>query len=215
MTKDHGYVFEVDPHDPARQPRPASRSRRSAATPTRRVVDRPRRGHLYLTEDAAGPNGLLYRWTPPHGFRHGRGKLRTLADDAGSLQAFKCFDSGGTFVDDLSRATKTGTVYGVDWVDGAGPRRQDQSSASSSPTARSPAAASSRACGGATAAPTSSRSFARNEDGSAAQHDGQVWFYDPARDTIELKLLFAYTPTRTRTATPTAPTTSPSPPTAG
>ncbi|MGH2839744.1 MAG: alkaline phosphatase PhoX, partial [Solirubrobacteraceae bacterium] len=30
--------------------------------------------------------------------------------------------------------------------------------------------------------------------GSAAQHDGQVWFLDPDRDTIELKLWFAYTP---------------------
>ena len=37
-------------------------------------------------------------------------------------------------------------------------------------------------------------SYARTEDGSAAQHDGQVWFLDPARDTIELKLHFAYTP---------------------
>jgi secreted PhoX family phosphatase len=37
-------------------------------------------------------------------------------------------------------------------------------------------------------------SFARNSDGSAAQHDGQVWFIDPDEDTIELKLHFAYTP---------------------
>ncbi|WP_316311628.1 alkaline phosphatase PhoX, partial [Clavibacter michiganensis] len=81
------------------------------------VVIDPKRGHAYLTEDASNPNGLLFRWTPPEHFRHGRGKLRTLADDAGTLQAFKCFDSGGQFVDDLSRATKIGTVYGVDWVD--------------------------------------------------------------------------------------------------
>lgn len=37
-------------------------------------------------------------------------------------------------------------------------------------------------------------SFARTGDGSAAQHDGQVWFLDPDRNTIELKLWFAYTP---------------------
>ena len=37
-------------------------------------------------------------------------------------------------------------------------------------------------------------SFARTSDGSAAQHDGQVWFLDPGEDTIELKLHFAYTP---------------------
>ena len=29
---------------------------------------------------------------------------------------------------------------------------------------------------------------------SAAQHDGQVWFLDPHRDTITLVLQFAYTP---------------------
>ena len=46
------------------------------------VVIDPKRGHAYLTEDASGPNGLLYRWVPPHGFTHGRGKLRTLADEA-------------------------------------------------------------------------------------------------------------------------------------
>jgi hypothetical protein len=37
-------------------------------------------------------------------------------------------------------------------------------------------------------------SFARFTDGSAAQHDGQVWFLDPKRGTLELKLHFAYTP---------------------
>jgi sporulation related protein len=37
-------------------------------------------------------------------------------------------------------------------------------------------------------------SFARLTDGSAAQHDGQIWFLDPLSGTIELKLHFAYTP---------------------
>lgn len=38
-------------------------------------------------------------------------------------------------------------------------------------------------------------SFARFSDGSAVQHDGQIWFLDSLEDTIELKLHFAYTPT--------------------
>ena len=37
-------------------------------------------------------------------------------------------------------------------------------------------------------------SYARTSDGSVGQHDGQVWFLDPDRHTIELKLWFAYTP---------------------
>jgi hypothetical protein len=39
----------------------------------------PYRHAIYLTEDASGPNGLYYRWVPPHGFRGGKGALRALA----------------------------------------------------------------------------------------------------------------------------------------
>ncbi|MBZ6471827.1 alkaline phosphatase PhoX [Streptomyces griseocarneus] len=186
MTKDHGYVFEVDPHDRRanRAPKPVKALGRYAHEAV--VVD-PGRGHLYLTEDAAGPNGLFYRWTPPHGFRHGRGRLRTLAADAGVLQAFKCFDSGGRFVDDLSRATRVGTVYGVDWVDV--PDRD----------ARSVPVRKQFAAGAVTRARKLEgmwwgdggvyvvASFARDE--SPVQHDGQVWFYDPRRRTLTLKVL--------------------------
>ncbi|MFJ8196242.1 alkaline phosphatase PhoX [Streptomyces sp. NPDC096152] len=191
MTKDHGYVFEVDPQDRRanRDPRPVKALGRYAHEAV--VVD-PKRGHLYLTEDASGPNGLLYRWTPPEGFRHGRGMLRTLADDAGRLQAFKCFDSGGKFVDDLSRATKTGTVYGVDWVDV--PDRD----AKTVPTRKQFTDGQiTRARklegmwwgdGGAYIV----SSFARAE--SPVQHDGQVWFYDPKRRTLTLKVLFGVNP---------------------
>ncbi|WP_229859323.1 alkaline phosphatase PhoX, partial [Streptomyces anandii] len=61
MTKDHGYVFEVDPEDRRanRNPQPVKAFGRYAHEAV--VID-PRRGHAYLTEDASGPNGLLYRW---------------------------------------------------------------------------------------------------------------------------------------------------------
>ncbi|MGP8302637.1 alkaline phosphatase PhoX [Streptomyces inhibens] len=186
MTKDHGYVFEVDPHDPkaCRDPKPVKALGRYAHEAV--VVD-PKRGHLFLTEDAATPNGLFYRWTPPHGFRHGRGQLRTLADDAGVLEAFKCFDSGGRFVDDLSRATKAGTVYGVDWVEV--PDR-DARTVSVRKQFKDGEVTRARkleglwwADGGAYVV----SSFARAE--SPVQHDGQVWFYDPRRRTLTLKVL--------------------------
>ncbi|MFD9486577.1 alkaline phosphatase PhoX [Streptomyces sp. NPDC059991] len=186
MTKDHGYVFEVDPYDRRanRAPKPLKALGRYAHEAV--VVD-PRRGHLFLTEDAAGPNGLLYRWTPPHGFKHGRGKLRTLADDAGVLQATKCFDAGGRFVDDLSRATKTGTVYGVDWVD-----VPDRDARTTSVRKQFTGQDVTRARklegmwwgdGGVYIV----SSYAREE--SPVQHDGQVWFYDPRRRTLTLKVL--------------------------
>ncbi|RPF39908.1 hypothetical protein EDD96_3658 [Streptomyces sp. Ag109_G2-6] len=187
MTKDHGYVFEVDPHDRRanRDPRPVKAFGRYAHEAV--VID-PRQGHAYLTEDASGPNGLLYRWTPPQGFRHGRGRLRTLADGAGVLTAAKCFDKAGQFVDDLSRATKTGTVYGVDWVEVT-----DRDARSLSVRKQFAAGAVTRARklegmwwadGGAYFV----SSYAREESPGAA-HDGQVWFYDPKRRTIRLVVL--------------------------
>ncbi|MCB5179944.1 alkaline phosphatase PhoX [Streptomyces antimicrobicus] len=188
MTKDHGYVFEVDPHDRRANldPRPVKAFGRYEHEAV--VID-PHRGHAYLTEDASGPNGLLYRWTPPRGFEHGRGKLRTLADDAGVLQAAKCFDKYGRFVDDLSRATKIGTVYGVDWVDV--PDRD----ARTVPTRQQfPQGTITRgrklegmwwADGGAYVV----SSFAR-EESPGTPHDGAVWFYDPKRRTLRLTVLF-------------------------
>jgi uncharacterized protein len=186
MTKDHGYVFEVDPHDRRanRHPRPVKALGRYAHEAV--VVD-PKRGHLYLTEDAAGPNGLLYRWTPPHGFHHGRGRLATLDDNAGVLQAFRCFDSGGRFVDDLSRATRIGTVYGVDWTDV--PDRDARTTSVRKQFAEGQVTRARKLEGmwwadGGTYVVSS---FAREE--SPVQHDGAVWFYDPARRTLTLKVL--------------------------
>ncbi|KUF13798.1 alkaline phosphatase PhoX [Streptomyces silvensis] len=186
MTKDHGYVFEVDPYDRRanRDPKPLKALGRYAHEAV--VVD-PKRGHLYLTEDASGPNGLLYRWTPPHGFRHGRGRLRALADDAGVLKALKCYDSGGRYVDDLARAKKIGTVYGVDWVE-----VEDRD-------ARTVPVRKQFGPGDVTRARKLEgmwwgdggtyivSSYARDE--SPEQHDGQVWFYHPGRRTLTLKVL--------------------------
>lgn len=193
MTKDHGYVFEVDPHDRRanRNPQPVKALGRFDHEAV--VVD-SRRGHLYLTEDDSAPNGLFYRWVPPHGFRHGRGRLRTLADDAGTLQAMRCFDSGGTFVPDLSATIETGTVYGVDWVDV--PDRDAQSTPVREQfTDRQVTRARKLegmwwGDGGAYFV----SSFARTSDGSARPHDGQVWFYDPRHRTVTLKVRFGVNP---------------------
>lgn len=191
MTKDHGYVFEVDPCDRRanRAPKPLKFFGRYAHEAV--VID-PKRGHAYLTEDAAGPNGLLYRWVPPQGFHYGQGTFRTLADDAGVLQAFKCFDSGGKFVDDLSRATKIGTVYGVDWID-----VPDRDAKATPVRKQFTDGHVTRARklegmwwgdGGAYIV----SSYAREE--SPVQHDGQVWFYDPKRRTLTLKVLLGVNP---------------------
>ena len=188
----HGYVFEVDPFDQEanRNPAPIKALGRYAHEAV--VVDQ-QDGRLYLTEDAGNPNGLLYRWTAPPGLKLRKGVLTTLGDTDGTLEAMRALD-GGTHVPDLSVATDIGTIYSVEWV--AVPDRD----ATSTPTRRQ-----------AYARPiTRSRklegmwwgdggayfvaSFARTTDGSAAEHDGQVWFLDPKRQTITLTLRFAYTP---------------------
>ncbi|POX64467.1 Tat pathway signal sequence domain protein [Streptomyces sp. Ru62] len=187
MTKDHGYVFEVDPYHPGANlhPEPIKALGRFAHEAV--VID-PKRGHAYLTEDARRPNGLLYRWTPPAGFRHGRGRLRALADDAGVLEAFKVFDNRGKHVDDLSRATEVGTVYGVDWV-----RVPDRDARTVPIRQQFTDTEVTRARklegmwwgdGGFYFV----SSYARSE--SPVPHDGQVWFYNPARRTIILKVMF-------------------------
>jgi secreted PhoX family phosphatase len=192
MTKDHGYVFEVDPQDRRRNknPKPVKALGRYAHEAV--VVD-PRRGRLYLTEDASGPNGLLYRWTPPQGFEHGHGQLATLADDAGALQAFKCFDSGGKFVDDLSRATRIGTVYGVDWVDvpdrDAGTVSVRKQFTDGQVTRARKLEGMWWGDGGVYVV----SSYARAESPGQA-HDGAVWFYDPGRRTLTLKVLIGVNP---------------------
>ncbi len=196
MTKDHGYVFEVDPGDRRANKNPKPLKFFGRYDHEAVVID-PKRGHAYLTEDAASPNGLLFRWTPPKGFEYGRGKFRALADDAGVLQAPKCYDSGGKFVDDLSRATRIGTVYGVDWIDV--PDRDAKTVAVRKQFAEGEITRARKlegmwwGDGGAYIV----SSYARAE--SPVQHDGQVWFYDPKRRTLTLKVLLGVNPD------PTAP----------
>ncbi|MFJ7042719.1 Tat pathway signal sequence domain protein [Streptomyces sp. JV178] len=190
MTKDHGYVFEVDPCDRRanRDPKPLKFFGRYDHEAV--VID-PKRGHAYLTEDAAGPNGLFYRWTPPKGFSYGPRRFRALADDAGVLQAPKCYDSGGRFVDDLSRATRIGTVYGVDWVDV--PDRDARTVAVRKQFDEITRARKLEGMWWGDGGAYIVSSYARAESPGAA-HDGQVWFYDPKRRTLTLKVLLGVNP---------------------
>ncbi|MEG3631248.1 alkaline phosphatase PhoX [Streptomyces poriticola] len=193
MTKDHGYVFEVDPCDRRanRDPEPLKFFGRFEHEAV--VID-PRRGHAYLTEDADEPNGLFYRWTPPRHFAYGHRSLRGLADDAGVLQAPRCFDSGGRYVDDLSRATRTGTVYGVDWIDV--PDRDARTVAIREQFGPGEVTRARKlegmwwGDGGAYLV----SSYAREDDSPGRPHDGQVWFYDPRRRTLTLKVLLGVNP---------------------
>ena len=194
-TLDHGYVFEVDP---AGQEANLGKS----AVPLKflgrysheAVAIDPATTQIYLTEDAGNPNGLYLRWTPPAGFVPGKDALRTLAeseggDTAGRLQAMKCF-LGETHVKDLSEATRIGTRYAVRWVDV--PDRDAKAVSVRKQFADDEITRARKlegqwwADGGAWFV----SSFARTSDGSAHAHDGQVWLYDPATETVTLSTIF-------------------------
>jgi secreted PhoX family phosphatase len=194
LGKPHGYVFEVDPYERRanRDPEPIKALGRYAHEAC--VVD-PRENRIYLTEDAGNPNGLLYRWTPPRKALPLRdGSLRRLADDAGTLEAMTAYDRRGQHIADLSPASVPGTKYRIGWV--TVPDR-DARTLSTRKQLTDDQITRSRKYEGMWWGDGGAYfvcSFARTSDGSAAQHDGQVWFLDPRDDTIALKLHFAYTP---------------------
>lgn len=180
-TKDHGFIFEVDPADP----------HRSGAVPLTAMgrfqheaiaVD-PRRGVVYETEDAfEKPFGLFYRFLP-HKPRGGLGSLRA----GGHLQAMRV-----PGVRDLSTIQETGATFDdVEWVDVPDPlatqtpiRFQDFG-----PRGITHAQKLEGCYWGGTSVYFVS-SFARSADGSAADHYGQIWRYDPARHRLTLVIVF-------------------------
>jgi secreted PhoX family phosphatase len=191
----HGWVFEVDSYDrdANRDPQPIRALGRFSHESV--AVD-PETGAIYETEDAGSPNGLFYRWTPPAGARTLRkGGLRGLADDAGALDAMRATRGDGSFVADLSPAPEIGLRYDLEWV--AVPDRLATTTSIRKQQFAKPVTRSRKLEGmwwgdGGTYFVCS---FARGaSDNSEGYHDGQVWFYDPRAETIELKIHFEYTP---------------------
>lgn len=195
LGEPHGYVFEVDPYDMEanRDPRPIKALGRF---PHEAVVVDPEEQFLYLTEDAGGPNGLLYRYVPPaEALPLGRGSLRRLADDAGTLEALRASTDDGRHVPDLSSATEIGTTYRAEWVavpdrdarDDSVRRQFDDGEVTRGRKLEG------MWWGHGGAYVVSSYARPDEDDGSVERHDGQVWFLDPRAGTLTLQLLFAAT----------------------
>ncbi|MET8681353.1 alkaline phosphatase PhoX [Streptomyces sp. NPDC004647] len=180
-TKDHGFIFEVDPYDPGRTgavPLTAMGRFQHEAI----AVD-PRKGVVYETEDAfLKPFGLFYRFLPekPLG---GTGSLHA----GGRLQAMRV-----PGVPDLSAIQETGTTFeGIEWVPVPDPlaketpvRLQDFGPKGITHAQKL------EGCywGGRCVYFVSS--FAKSAEGSAADHYGQVWRYDPDRRRLTLVVVF-------------------------
>ncbi|KRE39148.1 Tat pathway signal sequence domain protein [Janibacter sp. Soil728] len=196
FEKDHGYVFEVDPTSQAANIGKANiplkflgRFEHEAA-----VVD-PGTGQIYLTEDADEPNGLFYRWTPPAGYRQGKGALHALAEDGavevGTLEALVATERNGRHVTDLSLATRTQTTYTTTWVEV--PERDAQTMPIREQLTDSQVTRARKLEGQwwGDGGVYFVASYGRTDDGSIHEHDGQVWFFDPKKQTVTLTTIFA------------------------
>jgi uncharacterized protein len=193
--KDHGFVFEVDPTRPSHNTSPTALTALGRFAHEAVCVD-PGRGDLYLTEDASSPNGLLYRFVP-NDTHQSYGALR----NGGTLYAMKA-SKGSTHMPDLSVISEIGTRLKVTWVPIADPLA---SSLSIRKQFANTEVTRSRKFEGVWWGNANLEdqgpghderahivcSFARLTDGSAAEHDGQVWAYDPSNRTLTLEVRFA------------------------
>ncbi|MGW2514756.1 alkaline phosphatase PhoX [Streptomyces scopuliridis] len=180
-TKNHGFIFEVDGADPLRTgavPLTAMGRFQHEAI----AID-PGTGIVYETEDAFDrPFGLFYRFLPqkPHG---GTGSLRA----GGALEAMRV-----PGVPDLSAVQEPGTSFDrVEWVPVPDPLARE-----------TPIRLQDFGPGGITHAQKLEgcywgeravyfvSSFARSAEGSAADHYGQVWKYEPKRRRLTLVIVF-------------------------
>jgi secreted PhoX family phosphatase len=179
-TKDHGFIFEVDPADPHRSG--AVPLTAMGRFPHEAVAVDPHTGAVYETEDASAPFGLFYRFLPdkPLG---GAGSLRA----GGRLEAMRV-----PGVPDLSAIQVPGTAFDrIEWLPVPDPlarqtpiRRQDFGP---KPVTH---AQKLEGCYWGHRAVYFVSSFATSAAGSTAAHYGQVWKYEPHHRRLTLVVVF-------------------------
>lgn len=114
--KDHGYVFEVWGDGKTAHPVPLKALGRYAHEAL--AIDRDK-AHIYLSEDASGPNGLFYRWAAPAGYRLGKDSWKDLADvNFGTLEAMAVLGDDGKPIPDVAYLTSAQLLrpFRVAWV---------------------------------------------------------------------------------------------------
>jgi len=185
LGKPHGYVFEVDPFRGG-NPVPIVGMGRFE----HEAVAFDRRGVAYLTEDADSPFGCVYRYIPSR-LLGGRGSLHA----GGKLAALAVPGLGS----DLSLVQNVGMVLNVKWVDVPNFNPGDNDTPVREQVLALGATQIQKAEGiwlGKDGAIWFVCSYGGGpeaedeEDRSAAAHSGQIWKYDPTRETIELVVLF-------------------------
>ena len=195
LEKDHGYVFEVFPDGPAKQsPVPI---RAWGRAPHEAVVVEPSRTRVYLTEDASGPTGLLYRWTAPAGYRLRPYIAEALKPNDGTLQALAVLTGDGSVLPDLAYVTaaQIGRPFATRWV--TVPDRHASTTSLRKQFAAGQVTHSKKLEGawGDRHGMYFVASFAfgaADLPANATKHDGQLWHYDYAAQTLTLVAYFPY-----------------------
>lgn len=195
--KNHGYVFEVTDAVSAHQlPKPIKAFGRYEHEA---LAVEPNLKHVYLSEDASGPNGLFYRWTAPHGAHLGRGLANSLSDNAGTLEAMQIRLDDGSIVPDVAYITSAqlGRPFKVTWT--PVPDRDAVDKPVRSQFADGTVTRGKKFEGvwsnGKGAYIVNSFAFGASDlPADATRHDGMVWFYDYDDQTITLVTYFPHNP---------------------
>ena len=193
LQQDHGYVFEVFA-DHTNLPRPIKAFGRYAHEAL--AVDKTRT-RVYLSEDASTPNGLFYRWTAPAGVRLKAGIADQLGPTDGTLAAMAILMDDGSVLPDVAYLTSAqlGRPFPVRWV--PVPERDGRTTSVRNQFADGQVTRGKKFEGvwGTDDGVYVVNSFAFNTGdlpADAVKHDGMVWFYSYAEETITLVTYFPH-----------------------
>lgn len=193
FEKDHGYVFEVFA-DGRNVPRPIKAFGRFSHEAL--AIDRAQR-HVYLSEDADGPNGLFYRWRAPRGLRMGPGLADRIGDEDGVLAAMQILMPDGSVLPDVAYLTSAqmGLPFPVRWKPVPDRDAREQPIREQFADGEVTRGRKFEGVWGTDAGVYVVNSYAW-EDGDlpsdAVPHDGMVWFYDDRAETIQLVTYFPH-----------------------
>ena len=197
LQKDHGYVFEVFADQPSVQvPKPIKAWGRF---PHEAVVVEPGRRRVYLTEDASKPTGLFYRWSAPTGLKLKPRIAEQLGANDGVLEALAVRGPDGSVLPDLAYVTaaQIGRPFATRWVKVPDRHARDTSTRMQFADG---AVTHSKKLEGAWgdrhgAYFVASFAFAAGDlPADATPHDGQLWYYEYATETLTLVAYFPYNP---------------------
>lgn len=192
--KDHGYVFEVWGDGKTAHPVPLKALGRYAHEAL--AIDEDRT-HVYLSEDASGPNGTFYRWSAPRGYKLKADSWRDLQNkNFGTLEALSILDGAGKVIPDVAYLTSAQLLrpFRVKWV-----KVDDRDGATTSVRKQFTDGQITRGKkfegvfgtkDGVYVVNSYAESGTADLPADAVPHDGMVWFYNYKDETIQLVTYF-------------------------